>query len=140
MTALGAAAPDMSDEFDGRLYRAVARDRGEAMLRDGQPPVRSHWGVHAIASYYAETVADDGDEPVVVSAPIEAFDPSLLVEDEPGFCEPISTVVGSSEDAIHAAWSKSDRSWTSSLALIGSVAYDGPLPASSIRLENPSSK
>ena len=125
----------MRSSFDGRLYHATSRDKAEAFLRDGVPAHRSYWGVIEIADYYAETVADEGHDSVILSAPLTAFDHALLMEDTPGFEEPISTVIGSTERLIHEAWSGTDRSWRSSLDTIGSVAYEGVLPASELRQE-----
>lgn len=127
--------PDMTDHFDGRLYHATSHVRADAFMTEGFAGHVSYWGVLAIAEYYAETVEDEGDEAIILSVDLSAFDTDALREDAAGFEEPITTVIGSSESDVHRAWARSGRTWRESLDLIGSVSYHGILPGSSLRVE-----
>jgi hypothetical protein len=126
----------MTDDFDGYLYRAVEARFVEEILASGVSSERAtYWGTHSIASYYAETIEDEGEEPVIIRAEIEAFNADFLEPDQPGIDEPISFLIGMKEQAIYDAWIASDGSWKSSLDLIGSVRYRGDLPAAALSVD-----
>jgi hypothetical protein len=86
----------------------------------------SWWGTQVVASYCAETVAEeDESEPVVVEASINQFDMSALEADGNSIAEPLTHTLRSTEDALYRRWQKSDGSWKSSLRIYGSVIYRG---------------
>lgn len=124
---------DMRGSFDGRLYHATSRERADAFLKDGIPAHVSYWGVEEIAAYYAETVADEGATPVILSVALEDLDETLLLPDMPGVEEPIATVIGCRERDVHAAWSACTGTWRDSLDIIGSVSFTGAVPTAALR-------
>jgi hypothetical protein len=115
-------------EFDGAFYHATSKQKAAAILKEGLNP-GSYLCIGDIADYYLETIEDDGDTPVLLK--IDASDLSRfnLVPDMPGLEEPISTVVGLSEEKIWESWGETDQSWQACFALIGSVKSEDPIPA-----------
>jgi hypothetical protein len=124
--------PDMTSNFDGFLYRAVSRNRAEEALANGIPVGTTFWAVLPIADYYAETVEDDGDDPAILKIRFDALSPDMMGPDMPGIEEPINTVLSSTDSLVYEAWCEGRGGWRDSLDLIGSVRYDGAIPASAI--------
>ena len=105
---------------DIMLYHATLRANLASIERDGVKPT-SYWAsTEELVEYYSE----DGDY-VVISAPLSAFDPTLLRPDYPGINEPITTAIGKSEAAVIAEWKACDGTWQDSLRIIHSVSYEG---------------
>ena len=129
-------APDMRGEFDGRLYHATTRGIAEELLAHGFRDAISYWGVEAVASYYAEVVADEDAQPAIVSVSLEDLDANMLRPDHPGIEEPLTHTLQTTEDQVHEAWTATPGGWRDCLDLIGSVTYHGPIPARLLRLES----
>jgi hypothetical protein len=115
---------DSEHHFDGILYHATSQSRARSCIETGVRPV-SYWGIGIISEYYIETVEDDGDEGVVLEANLNDFDEAMLEPDYEGIEEPITGVVGKSEDQIWSEWEASGKTWRDSLRIIGSVRYRG---------------
>lgn len=130
------AVPDMRDRFDGRLAHVTTRAVADEIMRTGFEARRSYWGVGEITDYYAEVIEDDGDDPVVISVALADLDQTLLVPDMPGIDEPLSHVLHSTDDLVIQGWSRCTGTWRDCLDLIGSVAYDGAIPASVLRVDD----
>ena len=70
----------------------------------------SYWSAsERLTAYYAETVEDEGDEPVVLRISLEHLDEAFLRPDMPGIEEPITTAIGMKEAEVVEAWTKSAR-------------------------------
>ena len=119
------------EDFDGFLYHASPSQNVEAIRTQGMP-AGSYWGTYDIASYYAEDISDNGDEPHMFRVPLEAFAEAHLVPDQNGIDEPLTYTLGMSEDEVQEEWQASGQTWRDSLQIIGSVRYSVPVPASAI--------
>lgn len=129
--------PDMRDRFDGRLAHVTTRAQADMLLRDGFSASRSYWGVGEVTDYYLEVVRDDGDEAVVLTVALDDLDAALLVPDMPSIEEPLSCVLKTTDDLVLRGWQNAAGTWRDCLDLVGSVAYDGRIPAGSLREERP---
>lgn len=78
-----------------------------------------------LADYYAETVEDEGESPVVLQVALADLDESLLRPDLPSIDEPITTVLNSTEEEIHESWGVAEGTWQDSLELVKSIKYEG---------------
>lgn len=117
---------DFDEHFDGLLYHATAVHNVQACLQHGVRPT-SYWGVADVAAYYAETIEDDGDEPVMLVAHIDDFDEGLLEPDYPGIDEPVTYSLGKSSREVQDEWEEAEGTWRDSLRIVGSVRYRGTI-------------
>ena len=111
------------------LFHATAKSSVENILQGGLKP-KSYWGTRRIAEYYGLTIEDEGHEVVFISCPLSSFDKNYLKPDYPGIEEPITTVLGTTEEEIHRQWNALDtteETWMKSLEIIESVVYHRPL-------------
>lgn len=109
-------------DFDGFLYHVTARSNINRILEYGLNS-GSYWGLTHIVSYYAETIEDEGEEPLFIKLPIEAFDDDHIEPDINGIYEPLTFTLGMSEDSIIETWESGEGRWFDCLNLIGSVRY-----------------
>lgn len=124
----------MSDEL---LIHMTSRTRLEAILAGGLNAV-SYWAYEgAVSSYYAETIEDEGQEPVAVRLPLSVLQDHEPEPDYPGLDEPLTHTLGMSEDDIVEAWEDTDQRWQDSLELIQSLRCQKPIPAAVILAHNP---
>ena len=114
------------DDFDGFLYHASPSQHVEAIRAEGMKP--GYWGTYEIASYYAEDISDNGDEPHMFKVALESFDEAQLIPDQNGIDEPLTYTLGMSEEDVQEQWQESGQTWRDSLEIIGSVAYRGTIP------------
>lgn len=87
-----------------------------------------------IAAYYADTVADEGGTPVVLTVVMGNLKKSKLLPDKPGIEEPITTLLAEDEEEIMALWEASEQTWKDSLTIVKSVRYDAIIPASTLKV------
>lgn len=124
----------MRRDDNATIYHAT--DRGNLAsiavegLRSG-----SYWTIlDGLSSYYAEDIEDNDGVSVILEISLErllelAERGEITIEpDHPGIAEPISTVIGKSEDEVIEAWGASDGSWQDSLRIIGSFRVSGVIP------------
>lgn len=121
-------------DFDGFFYHATSAHKAKAILQDGLAP-GSFLATDDLADYYAETVRDEGQDAVILKVDASNLDAFALTPDMPGLEEPISTVIGLSEDDIWEAWEQSPRTWRSCFALIGSIQSTKRIPPELITLD-----
>jgi hypothetical protein len=97
---------------------------------------RSYWSNDAeLASYYRETVEDDGESSVLLAVDLCHLDAAFLLPDLPGIEEPITTVIAFwSAEEVWETWSRSGRTWQDSLAIVHSLCYDRAIPAARLRV------
>lgn len=118
-------------------YHVTAADGLPGVAQEGLR-ARSYWAFdEALTQYYAECIREEGQEPVILSLPLEvlvAFDP---MPDRPGLQEPITTVVGMDEEEVWDAWEATDQTWQACLDLIGSLMCNAPIPATVLQQYNP---
>ena len=115
-------------EFDGAFYHATSQKKADTILKEGLRP-GSYLCLGDIADYYLETIEDDGDTPALLKVDASDLSRFTLTPDMPGIEEPISSVVGISEEEVWERWGETDQSWQACLALIGSIKSEAPIPA-----------
>jgi hypothetical protein len=118
-----------------QLFHATSSANLAGIMALGLNP-GSYWTNDAgILDYYKETIEDDGATPVVLSIGIDTLIDIAtqtghgLEPDIPGVEEPISTVIGKSDEAIWSMWSASRGTWQDSLSIIGSLRCRATIPA-----------
>src|SRR6185437_2534756 len=99
-----------SVEGDGFLYHVTQKSDLPSITSSGVRPF-SYWGTIEIADYFAKVIEDDGGEPVFIRASMSVFTESKLRPDKPGLQEPITTVIGKSEEEIWEEWESSNQTW-----------------------------
>lgn len=121
------------------LYHATSREKADLILSEGMR-AGSYWAEDDIAAYYAETVEDEGEEPVILTVQVEdllALSPEAMSPDLNGIDEPLTFTLRATEDEVRERWDASDRSWEASLEIIRSVRFHAPIPADLICEEKP---
>lgn len=106
------------------LYHVTAASNAERIQREGVRPV-SYWSTDDLVSYYAETIRDEGSQPVVFRVDLNDLDPRLIEPDYESIAEPITTAIGMSEEEVHELWENSSQNWQDSLKIVGSIRYRG---------------
>ena len=124
---------------DATLYHATADANLDSIAHNGMRP-GSYWTSSlSLALYYAETIKDEGNKPVILRTSIEELlqiDPAALQPDLPGIDEPITSVIGMSEERVQEKWAKSRQTWQSCLEIIGSLKFSASVPPWLIHHEN----
>lgn len=100
------------------LYHATSSDNLPMILRHGIS-APSYWGSADIADYYAEDIEDA----VILRLPLSAFDPRYLEPDHASVAEPITWVIGKSEEEVQEEWEACEGTWQASLEIVSSVKY-----------------
>ena len=113
------------------LYHATSKDKWTKIQEEGLLP-GTYLGEKNIAEYYAETVEDDGDEPIILAVDITDIPDAEVSPDLAGLEEPLTFTLGISEEEIEELWDETDKSWGACLELIGSVRVHCAIPAHSI--------
>lgn len=114
------------------LYHATALSKLRAILAEGLLP-GSYWtSDDDLADYYRSTVEDDGGIPVLLTVELTDLDADALAPDQPSLDEPITTVLGLSEDEVWAQWSRSDQTWQDSLEIVRSLCYERNVSAGNL--------
>ena len=112
------------------LYHATPQGNLDNILQQG---MRSHsyWTDNKrLLFYYIETIEDDGDDAAVVAVDLTAFNLGNIHPDFCGLEEPITTVIGRSEEDVIKQWSESNHHWQDCLTIIGSICYHDSIPPS----------
>jgi hypothetical protein len=116
------------------LFHATSRAHLAEIVRDGLRP-GAYFAIRPVADYYASVIDDEGEEAVVLSVPLSSLAVHLCSVDEAGVAEPITTIIGRSEDDVQALWKKAKGGWEDSLRVIGSLRYMGRVPTAALRLD-----
>lgn len=118
-----------------KLFHATAEENLASIRQSGLSPV-SYWtACDDIAAYYRETIADEGKTPVLLAIDLSLLDKSVLEPDHPGIDEPITTVLGLSEEEVRQSWADSTQDWRASLEVVRSMRYRACIPATLLQLE-----
>lgn len=102
----------------------------------------SYWTISMpLAEYYAETVEDEGEDPIILVMPLALLAEQDRTADHNGISEPIMSVVReisglSTEQQIWSAWEASNQSSQASVDLIGSFVFIKPIPADQLLTVN----
>lgn len=123
-----------------KLYHATDEENLPSIAREGMR-TGSYWtSLEKLATYYAGTVEDEDKVSailVVDLADLEAAAKAGGVElepDYPGIEEPITSVIGMSQQRVWEQW-RNSMGWQGCLDLIGSLRCPVPVPAALLRLE-----
>lgn len=109
-----------------KLYHATSQKSLQIILKEKAISHNSYWANNIeLAEYYMETIEDEGKQPVLLS--IETNESDIFSPDMPGLEEPITTVVGISDDEVWENWQNSQQTWEDSLNIIGSVIIQNTL-------------
>ena len=82
-----------------------------------------------ISDHYADTVTDEGKEPVVIEVDASRLPPENFAPDFNGIEEPLTHTLQMTEDDVQQAWSGSGGTWLDSIELIGTCRYMNVIPA-----------
>lgn len=124
------------------FYHATSAQNAEKILSEGMRE-GSYWGEEDIASYYAETVQDDGETPVIIIVELEdliSLGEEHIAPDHAGIEEPLTFTLGMKEDEVMEAWEECEGTWRDSLEIIRSFRVMAPIPASMMRVEEPENR
>ena len=121
------------------LKHVTSNDNIPSIIRSG---LRAHTclsGNDGLTEYYAETIEDDDEIPVILGIDPDKLDHTLLQPDINGVEEPIMSLVRGisncrDEEALYDAWMGSTQDWHASLKLIGSVSYSGIIASLAIQI------
>lgn len=121
------------------FWHVTSRDLLESILREGLRPGAYLIGEdgEAIRDYYAETVADEGKEPVVLIVDADALPVIHFAPDQNGLDEPLTHTLGMSEDDVAEEFGATGGTWRACLDVIGTCRYMEAVPATAITLQEP---
>lgn len=120
-----------------KLYHATAEKNLDSIFTDGMKP-NSYWTSSiAILDYYIETIKDDDDIPVVLVIDLSMLNENSILPDYNGLYEPITSVLGMSEEEIINEWhNNSNKTWKDSLELIYTVQYEKSIKPSLLHIDS----
>lgn len=98
----------------------------------------SYWAINpSVNAYYEECVADEDQVPITLRLPVDVLENFQPQPDRPGLQEPLTSVLGMSDEEVWEAWEETDGSWQACAQLIGSFKVVQAIPAELIRAHNP---
>lgn len=118
-----------------RLIHITTADAIEKIKEEGLK-ARTHFieeDSPEIVAYYAETVRDEGKHPVRIEVDLADLlalgnESTVMAPDWGGIEEPLTYTLKRSEDEIYEEWKESDKSWRSSVDIIGTCRVEVPIP------------
>lgn len=111
-------------------YHATSPENARRILERGFR-AGAYFANEDLVGYYEETVREEGGGCVVIVADLDELEARFgphLEPDRGGIEEPISTVIGMSEEEVRERWGSTDRSWSACFDLIGSFRCAAPVP------------
>lgn len=122
------------------LFHATDEVSAQTILKEGFLPGAYFTDMAEIAAYYAETVCDEGKEPVVLAVDLSdllsRMDEKDVLPDFVSIEEPITTVLGKSEDQVIDEWVSSEKTWRDSLKVCGGLRCMDAVPAEIVSLDD----
>ena len=120
-----------------RLYHITNLKNLQSIAANGLN-AGSYWSETLdLAAYYEETIMDDGQTPLVVTLSLDDLKDSELEPDYPGIEEPISTVLGLTEEEVWHKWDTTKQTWQDSLNLVHSIRVKTTIPPELLTVEDP---
>lgn len=117
------------------VYHATSNRHLESIMKEGLRP-NSYWSSDTgIRDYYMETIEEEGETPVVLTIELDRLIELSegrgvpLSPDYPGIEEPITGVLGRSEEDLHGQWQQSPKDWRACVELIGSLRCPFGIPS-----------
>lgn len=121
-----------SEESTVTLYHATDADALDSIRAEGLRSF-SYWTSNDdLAAYYQECLEDEGKNTVLLAIRVKTPLTAPWAPDFPGLEEPISTVIGLSEEEVREEWdplSKEEETPQACLDLIGSVRSEACIGA-----------
>jgi hypothetical protein len=118
----------MTTESFGYLYHATSQRNYAKIATEGLLP-GAYLGTEEIADYYAETIADEGEKPIILKLRLADIEHLDLDADHNGIAEPICYTLQKSEEDILAAWEACEGGWKDSFEIIQSLRCMSAIPA-----------
>lgn len=117
------------------LYHVTSLANLASIAETGLRPL-SYWTSNEnLAHYYAGTIEDEGGQPVWLTLNLDQLEAYACSPDRPGLEEPITTVLGMTEDEVWEQWVESGCKWMDSLRIIGSLRYHRVIPAELLKVD-----
>lgn len=111
------------------FYHATTAAMWEVIKKTGHFKAGTYFGIEEIADYYADTLADEGDDVVIIAIPSALFDEDKKGIDCNGIDEPVCfSTMGKTESMVHDEWERSDKTVDDCINIIGSFHYHADLP------------
>lgn len=119
------------------LFHVTSTDALQGITKTGLNAF-SYWSTDAaIASYYGDTIEDEGLEPITLTIELDDLiahvGADALEPDFPGIEEPICTALGKRESDVLIEWRNSRREWRDSLAVVHSLRCRAPIAPGVLR-------
>jgi hypothetical protein len=122
-----------------RLYHATSAINIEAVMTDGLRKGAYLTNSPEQAEYYAETIADEGQTPVIIelelSDLLSAVGDDHIFPDHASIAEPITSTLELTEDEVHEAWSEAEGTWRDSLEIVSCIRVEASIPARILHCE-----
>ena len=123
-----------SIEIPMKFWHVTSSDLVESILREGLRP-----GAYLIAEdraeirdYYAETVADEGNVPVILVVDADRLSVRNFTPDQNGLDEPLTHTLGMTEDDVREAFDATGGTWRDCIEVIGTCRYMGTVPSAAL--------
>jgi hypothetical protein len=134
---LSTTKQDNSTSGEEFLLHTTSVDVMEGIANQGLLEM-SYWArPGAISDYYAETVTDEGKQPIALRLPLSILATFQPEPDHPGLEEPLTYTLGMSEDEVWRQWSHTGETWQECLDLIESIRVRAAIPAEILIEHNP---
>ena len=105
------------------LFHATSARNLLSIAREGLRSGAYFTSCDDLLAYYEETVEDEGATPAILQVSLLGLAEAALLPDMPGIEEPITTVIGMSEDDVQDLWNSSGQTWRDSLEIVRSLRY-----------------
>jgi hypothetical protein len=112
------------------LYHGTSETAYQQIMAKGGVMKPGYWGTEAIATYYAEVAAEElgpQEEYAIIKVPLSRFNKSQLIPDSASVAEPITGVLGRSDESLFEEWETSAGTWQDCLRIYGSVSYNASI-------------
>lgn len=88
-----------------------------------------------ISDFYAETVTDEGQVPVVIEVDASNLPPENFAPDTNSIEEPLTHTLQMTEDDVQEAWAGSGCTWLDSIEIIGTCRYMNAIPTACLHVQ-----
>lgn len=120
-----------------RLYHACSRTNVDAILSTVLKAPCYLTNDLEVATYYAEGIADEGGEPVILELELDELLASVgedaLSADRPSIAEPPTLALRTTGQAVAETWGARRGTWRDSLDIVHSLQVRTPIPGSILR-------
>jgi hypothetical protein len=116
-----------------QFYHVTSSTKLQSIAENGLNKGSYLSALESLVDYYAETIEDEGQKPVVLVVNDAGLSERFMQPDFNGIEEPIMSVVRRhthfrNEEELFDAWESSNQGWKDSVSLVGSVCYHEVIP------------